>query len=63
MKELLRQYFELERKKIWLKAIGKEIDRYNHMYRKAKNQHHILSAMVNRYNEIYGDNLALGGKK
>ena len=63
MKELLRQYFELERKKIWLKAIDKEIDRYNHLYHKAKNQHHILSTIVNRYNEIYGDNLALGGKK
>ena len=63
MKELLRQYFELERKKIWLKAIDKEIDRYKHLYHKTNNQHHILSTMVNRYNEIYGDNLELGGKK
>ena len=63
MKELLIQYFELERKKIWLKAIDKEIDRYNHLYHKTKNQHHILSTMVNRYNEIYGENLTLGDNK
>ena len=63
MKELLRQYFELERKKIWLKAIDKEIDRYKHLYHKTNNQHHILSTMVNRYNEIYGDDLTLGDKK
>ena len=63
MKELLRQYFELERKKIYLKAIDKEIDRYNHLYRKAKNQYHIVSTIVNRYNEIYGEDLTLGGKK
>ena len=63
MQELLRQYFELERKKIWLKAIDKEIDRYNNLHNKTKRQYYVLSTMVNRYNEIYGDNLTLGGKK
>lgn len=63
MKELLKQSFEFWCKKRWLKAIDKEIDRYNNLYHKTKNQHHILSTMVNRYNEIYGENLELRGKK
>ena len=63
MKELLKQYFELCCKKRWLKAIDKEVDRYNDLYDKTKRQHHILSTMINRYNEIYGEDLTLGGKK
>ena len=63
MKELLKQSFELWCKKRWLKSIDKEIDRYNHFYQKTKRQHHILGAMINRYNEIYGEDLTLGGKK
>lgn len=63
MKELLKQSFELWCKKQWLKSIDKEIDRYNHLYHKTKRQHHILSATINRYNEIYGEDLTLGGKK
>ena len=63
MKELLKQYFELCCKKRWLKAIDKEVDRYNNLYNKTKRQRHILSTMINRYNEIYGEDLTLGGKK
>ena len=63
MEELLKKSFELWYKKKWLKAIDKEIDRYNHLRQKTKRQHHILSTMINRYNEIYGEDLTLGGKK
>lgn len=63
MKELLKEYFELWCKKRWLKSIDKEIDRYNHLYQKTMRQHNILSTMINRYNEIYGEDLSLGGKK
>lgn len=63
MKELFKQSFELWRKKRWLKAIDKEIDRYNHLYQKTKRQHYVLSKMINRFNEIYGEDLTLGGKK
>ena len=63
MKELLKQSFELWCKKRWLKAIDKEIDRYNNLYQKANRQHYVLSKMINRFNEIYGEDLTLGGKK
>ena len=60
--KLLKQYFELCRKERWLKAIDKQINKYDHMRQKMDRQHHILSEMINRYNEIYGDDLTLGGK-
>ena len=63
MKELLKQSFELWCKKRWLKAIDKEIDRYINLYQKANRQHYVLSKMINRFNEIYGEDLTLGGKK
>ena len=63
MKELLKQSFELWCKKRWLKAIDKEINKYDHLRQKMEHQYYVLSAMINRYNEIYGDNLTLGGKK
>ena len=63
MKELLKKSFELWCKKRWLKAIDKEIDRYNHLYQKTKRQYYVLSKMINRFNEIYGEDLTLGGKK
>ena len=63
MKELLKQSFELWCKKIWLKAIDKQINKYDHLRQKMERQYYVLSAMINRYNEIYGDDLTLGGKK
>ena len=63
MKELLKQSFELWCKKRWLKAIDKQINKYEHLRQKMDRQYYVLSAMINRYNEIYGDNLTLGGKK
>ena len=63
MKELLKESFELWRKKRWLKAIGKEIDRYNNLHNKTKRQYYVLSTMVNRFNEIYGEDLTLVGNK
>ena len=62
MKELLKQYFKLWCKERWLKAIDKQINKYDHLRQKMERQYRILSEMINRYNEIYGDDLALGGK-
>ena len=45
MKELLKESFELWCKKRWLKAIGKEIDRYNHLHNKTKRQYYVLSTI------------------
>ena len=63
MKKLLKQYFELCCKKRWLKAIDKQINKYDHLRQKMEHQYHVLRAMINRYNELYGDDLTLGGKK
>ena len=63
MKELLKQSFEFWCKKRWLKAIDKQINKYDHMRQKMERQYYVLSEMINRYNEIYGDNLTLVGKK
>ena len=62
MKELLKQSFELWCKKRWLKAIDKQINKYDHLRQKMERQYYVLSAMINRYNEIYGEDLTLGGK-
>ena len=63
MKELLKQSFELWCKKRWLKAIDKQINKYDNLRQKMERQYYVLSEMINRYNEIYGDNLTLGNKK
>ena len=62
MKELLKQYFKLWCKERWLKAIDKQINKYDHLRQKMDRQYYVLSEMINRYNEIYGDDLTLGGK-
>ena len=62
MKELLKQSFELWCKKRWLKAIDKQINKYDNLRQKMERQYHVLREMINRYNEIYGDDLTLGGK-
>ena len=63
MKELLKQYFKLWCKERWLKAIDKQINKYDHLRQKMEHQYNVLREMINRYNEIYGDDLTLGGKK
>ena len=63
MKELLKQYFKLWCKERWLKSIDKQINKYDHLRQKMDRQYYVLSAMINRYNEIYGDDLTLGRKK
>ena len=62
MKELLKQYFKLWCKERWLKDIDKQINKYEQLRQKMEHQYYVLSAMINRYNEIYGDDLTLGGK-
>ena len=63
MKELLKQSFELWCKNRWLKAIDKQINKYDNLRQKMERQYYVLRAMINRYNELYGDDLTLGGKK
>lgn len=64
LKNLLKETFDLFVKKRWLKAIDKEVNKYNRIKRKRtkvcnelRKQEYILDAMIKRYNEIYGEDL------
>lgn len=57
MAELLKQSFELFVKKRWLKIIDKECDKYNKIKSKLSCQLCIVNALLERYKEIYGEDL------
>lgn len=57
MAELLKRSFELFVKKRWLKIIDKECDKYNKMKSKLSRQLYIVNALLERYKEIYGEDL------
>lgn len=67
MAELLKQSFELFVKKRWLKTIQKEIDRHNKIKHKLSRQQYIVNALLERYKEIYNEDLRTpkerGGEK
>lgn len=70
LKNLLKESFDLFVKKRWLKAINKEVNKYNRINRKhtkvsgkLRKQQYILDAMIKRYNEIYGEDLRRGKKE
>ena len=66
MKEQLKKYineaFELIVKEHWLKAINKEVDKYNRINQKRNKlgkklnlQSKLINALIDRYNELYKD--------
>lgn len=57
MAELLKRSFELFVKKRWLKTIQKEIDRHNKLKNKLSRQQYIVNALLERYKEIYNEDL------
>ena len=67
MDELLKRSFELFVKKRWLKTIDKECDKYNKIKSKLSRQQYIVNALLERYKEIYGEDLCTpkerGGEK
>lgn len=64
IRKLIKETLELFIKKIWLKRIAKEADKYNRINGKANRQAHIVHAMIDRYNEIYKDDpIAVRGSK
>lgn len=64
MRKLIKETFELFVKKIWLKKIDKEVDKYNRIKIEANRQAHVVHSLVNRYNEIYkNDPIAVSGQK
>lgn len=67
MGELLKRSFELFVKKRWLKTIDKECDKYNKIKSKLSRQQYVVNALLERYKEIYGEDLCTpkerGGEK
>ena len=57
MKELFKESFELFCKGRWLKAIDKECDKYSKLKAKLIRQQYIVNALVERYKELYGEDL------
>ena len=57
MRELLKKEFELFVKTRWLKAIDKETDKYRKMINKSNRQLHVVKALLEKYYEIYGEDL------
>ena len=55
--ELLKRTFEIWCKKLWLKGIDRAIDRYNKTQIKANREYRVMKVLVERYNEIYRENL------
>lgn len=66
MKEQLNKYiheaFELIVKEHWLKAINKEVDKYNRINQKRNElgkklnlQSQLINALIDRYNKLYKD--------
>ena len=53
MKKILKERFDLWIKMRWLKAINKEVDKYNKISNKAKRQSYVVHSMWQRFNELY----------
>ena len=69
LKDLLKESFDLSIKMRWVKAIDKELNKYNRINKKRtklsnelRKQKYIIDAMIKRYNEIYGEDLLQVGK-
>lgn len=50
---MLKERFDLWIKMRWLKAINKEVDKYNKISNKAKRQSYVVHSMWRRFNELY----------
>ncbi len=57
MIDLIREWLELWAKQYWLKHIDKAINRYNKLNTKTKAQAYVVHMLVQRYNEIYGEEI------
>lgn len=57
MIELIKEWFELTVKQNWLKHIDRAIDKYNKLKRKTDIQNHVVHKLVERYNELYPNDM------
>lgn len=53
--DLIKKSFELWCKWRWLKAIGREADKYEKLNQKAMCHAHNVHQLIKRYNELYPD--------
>lgn len=57
MRELIKKAFDMWNKTRWLKCINKECDRYFASVEKSHNQRRLVNGLIDRYNEIWGEDL------
>lgn len=63
MAKLLKEWFELTVKWHWLKFIDKEVDKYHKLESKRNHQQYIVNKLIERYKEIYGEDIMGNGQK
>lgn len=59
--ELVKEWFEYIARMGWLKHIDREINKFYRLYRKADAQRYCVDALVEKYKEIYGEDLRCNG--
>lgn len=57
MRILLKECFELFCRNNWLRVIRKEVDKYNKLCAKGKVSEHVISELIDRYNELYPNDM------
>ena len=57
MREIIKKSFELWVEKLWLRQIERSADRHKKLVSKAMREYKVLQSLVERYNEIYEQNL------
>jgi hypothetical protein len=60
VKELIKKRYEMFCQRQWLKTINKELDAYKKAEKEMKQHKYVLAKLLERYNEIYGENLRIG---
>lgn len=59
MKEMIFEMLELLGKKRWLKIIEKETNKSRKLAERLNRSRYVVIQLVNRYNELYGDELKI----
>lgn len=57
MIELIKKTFDLWNRTHWLRCISRECDRYFASVEKSNQQRYIVNGLIDRYNEIWGEDL------
>ena len=63
LKQMLVESFDLWYKMRWLKMINREVDKGRKLAEKLQRNRIVTVRLVQRYNELFGENLTLKVKK